>query len=77
MHYWRVDPTLNLTGKVRIIDIEDFDANPCSGTHTTTTGEAGPFALVDHRWRPAMSCHELVVRRQAAWTYWYGEVAVN
>lgn len=49
-HYpnWRVDPDLNLSGKVRVIVIAGIDANPCSGSHVSTTGDIGPYTVKDH-----------------------------
>jgi len=42
---WRVDSTLGLKGKVRVVLIgDDWDANPCSGTHVKSTGEIGAFS---------------------------------
>ena len=44
--HWRVDPSLVLGGRVRVIEIgEDIDANPCSGTHVTNLSEIGEFTI--------------------------------
>lgn len=32
-------------GKLRIIEIEDFDLQPCGGTHATRTGQVGPVMV--------------------------------
>lgn len=45
---WRVDPDLELNGRVRVIVIRNVDANPCSGTHVNSTGEIGSFAILGH-----------------------------
>jgi Ser-tRNA(Ala) deacylase AlaX len=37
--YFRVNPDLHLKGKIRVISIENFDANPCSGTHLSSLSE--------------------------------------
>ena len=42
---FRIDPKLNLKGKVRIVTIDGFDANPCGGTHVKTLGEIGRIML--------------------------------
>jgi Ser-tRNA(Ala) deacylase AlaX len=39
---FRVDPSLQLQGKVRIIVVDGFDANPCGGTHVRSLKEIGP-----------------------------------
>jgi alanyl-tRNA synthetase len=38
-------------GPIRIVEIPDFDTNPCGGTHVTHTGEIGLIKVVglDHR----------------------------
>jgi len=35
----RREPTIH--GPIRLIDIQDFDLNPCGGTHVSRTGEVG------------------------------------
>lgn len=70
--YWRVDPTLALSGKIRVVDIPDLDCNPCSGTHCRTTSEIGPYSLNEIRWRADKDCFELLATRETAWLYWYG-----
>lgn len=32
-------------GKVRVVEIEGFDAQVCGGTHVHTTGKVGPFSI--------------------------------
>ncbi len=36
------------SGKIRVIEIEDFDFSPCGGTHCNRTGEVGPIKIL--RW---------------------------
>jgi misacylated tRNA(Ala) deacylase len=33
-------------GRVRVVEIEGFDAQACGGTHVGTTSEVGRFAIV-------------------------------
>jgi misacylated tRNA(Ala) deacylase len=33
-------------GRVRVVEIEGFDAQACGGTHVATTSEVGRFAIV-------------------------------
>lgn len=42
---FRVDPDMNLKGKIRVVIIQNFDANPCSGTHLASLGEIGDFQI--------------------------------
>lgn len=42
---WRVDPDLGLSGRIRVINIEGVDQNPCSGTHAISTGVLGTFKV--------------------------------
>ena len=60
---WRVEPDLNLRGKVRVIRIgTDIDANPCSGTHVGSTGQVGGFELVSWTEGHSGEAHSLTVR---------------
>jgi alanyl-tRNA synthetase len=59
---WRVDSTLGLKGKVRVVLIgEDWDANPCSGTHVKSTGEIGAFSAGTVRRNNERQCWEFPV----------------
>jgi misacylated tRNA(Ala) deacylase len=42
---FRVDSNLNLKGKVRVVVINDFDANPCGGTHVKSLKEIGKINI--------------------------------
>ncbi|MEH2004981.1 alanyl-tRNA editing protein [Nostoc sp.] len=42
---FRINSNLNLKGKVRIIIIDNYDANPCSGTHVKSLGEVGSLTI--------------------------------
>jgi Ser-tRNA(Ala) deacylase AlaX len=67
---WRIDPGLSLSGKIRVVLIGDFDANPCSGSHVASTAEIGPFEMVGHR-DCGGGLHTLHMRKLDAWTYWF------
>ncbi len=72
--HWRVDPALELIGKVRVIEIAGgIDANPCSGTHCSNTSEIGPYSLGPLQRRVDGTCFELIAVREETWQYWYGE----
>lgn len=43
--YFRVDPDLNLSGRVRVVHIFGLDANPCSGSHAADIAEIGDFGI--------------------------------
>jgi alanyl-tRNA synthetase len=38
----------DLTGRVRIVEIEDYDWSLCCGTHVERTGEIGPIKILRH-----------------------------
>jgi Ser-tRNA(Ala) deacylase AlaX len=42
---FRVDSDLKLKGKVRVIVIDGFDANPCGGTHVKSLTEVGNIEI--------------------------------
>lgn len=42
---FRVDSDLNLKGKIRVIVIKGFDANPCGGTHVKSLSEIGKIKI--------------------------------
>lgn len=67
---WRIDPELALGGRIRVINIDGVDANPCSGSHVADTGAIGPFAMLQHR-IDGLGVNRLTLRRQDAWSYWY------
>lgn len=67
---WRVDPDLQLSGRIRVIVIEGIDANPCSGSHVSSTADIGPYALAGHTVH-AKGFNILRLEKLEAWTYWY------
>jgi Ser-tRNA(Ala) deacylase AlaX len=68
--HWRVDPDLALSGKIRVIHIENLDSNPCSGSHVGSTAEIGPFAMVGHR-VDGVGNNVVSLTIKDAWSYWY------
>jgi Ser-tRNA(Ala) deacylase AlaX len=67
---WRIDPGLNLSGRIRIIVIEGMDANPCSGSHVGSTAEIGPYAMLGHS-ADKSGRNILRLKKLECWTYWY------
>jgi misacylated tRNA(Ala) deacylase len=39
----RIDPDLRLNGRVRVVNIEGIDTNPCSGSHVSDIAQIGVF----------------------------------
>lgn len=37
--------------EIRIVEIGDYDAQPCSGTHVANTGDVGRFRILSHELR--------------------------
>lgn len=69
---WRVDTTLGLKGKIRVILIgQNWDANPCSGTHISNTQEISAFAIGKIIWNSQRNCWELPVERTDSWRSWH------
>jgi misacylated tRNA(Ala) deacylase len=66
---WRVDPDLNLSGKIRVINIEGIDVNPCSGSHVGSTDAIGPYGVEGHNTDSA-GVHRLLLKRFDCWMYW-------
>ncbi len=38
----------NIKGKIRIVEVEDFDISACGGFHVKRTGEVGCIKIIDH-----------------------------
>ena len=66
---WRVDPDLNLSGKIRVINIVGVDVNPCSGSHTRTTADIGPYGITGHK-LDRTGINRLFLERLECWMYW-------
>lgn len=69
--YFRQSPDLSLRGRIRLIHIEGLDANPCSGTHTSSTAAIGPFSVLDLRKEEVAGRFTLTLRLESCWKYWY------
>lgn len=73
---WRIDSGLGLTGRIRVVEIEGIDANPCSGSHVTSTAEVGPYEVF--RWsQSGESLVQIHARRTPCWMYWFSEGQVR
>jgi alanyl-tRNA synthetase len=67
---WRIDPDLNLSGKIRVVVIEGVDANPCSGSHVASSAQIGPYELVDHSANDG-NFNRIRINKSDVWTYWF------
>lgn len=63
-----------LSGRIRLVVIDDLDANPCSGCHYDTTN-VGPFELVPFLDAGQPTKFSARLRCTSAWRYWYAERA--
>jgi len=67
----RASNPAGLRGKVRLVCIDGFDVNPCSGLHFDNT-KIGPYAIkADHCSRGV--CH-LTLQLLNNWQYWFGDI---
>ncbi len=67
---FRNDSKANLSGKVRLVVVEDFDANCCSGTHWHSSN-VGAYAMNPSVPEDATGIARLEFILQDSWTYWY------
>ena len=66
------------TGKIRIIEVEDFDLSACGGTHCRTTGEVGLIKVTKWEKRGEKIRLEFICGRRAWKDYfWKNEVIKN
>jgi alanyl-tRNA synthetase len=66
------------TGKIRIIEVEDFDLSACGGTHCRTTGEVGLIKITKWEKRGEKTRLEFICGRRAWKDYfWKNEVIKN
>lgn len=61
-----------LKGKVRVVVIEDIDANPCSGLHHSSS-DIGPYELSHTLSEDGSGQVEFVLRLTPTWMYWFGD----
>ncbi|MCK1504529.1 hypothetical protein [Bradyrhizobium sp. 18] len=65
---FRMSDRYALSGRVRLVCVEDFDVNPCSGLHHVSS-DIGPYALDRHA---APGGFTLRIQLTNAWNYWHG-----
>jgi len=66
------------TGKIRIIEVEDFDLSACGGTHCRVTGEVGMIKITKWEKRGEKIRLEFICGRRARKDYfWKNEVIKN
>ncbi len=63
----RRPPTV--VGPVRIVDIADFDVNPCGGTHVARTGEIGLVKIIRLEYRGDETRVEFLCGKRALYDY--------
>lgn len=68
---FRLSARHQLSGRLRLIVIENLDANPCSGTHFDTTG-VGPYEMIRQTRGYATNQFAVCLRLTNSWMYWYG-----
>jgi alanyl-tRNA synthetase len=56
-------------GRIRVIEIEDFDWSPCGGTHAARTGQIGLIAIKSYERAKKMTRVEFVCGRRALSEY--------
>jgi len=56
-------------GRIRLVEVEDFDLNPCGGTHVTRSGEIGLLKIVRLDYRGDETRVEFLCGGRALWDY--------
>lgn len=72
---FRVSDRHSFKGRIRVILVDGFDANPCSGLHHSDT-DIGPYALSDVTAAVDTTGAEelrLKITLTKTWMYWYGD----
>ena len=67
---FRSDSKATLSGKVRVVVVEGFDANCCSGTHWHSSN-VGPYEMKVVPVDESDTVVRLEFRLTDAWMYWY------
>lgn len=67
---FRSDSKAVLSGKVRVVVIDNFDANCCSGTHWSSSN-VGPYEMKVVSGETIDAPVRLELRLRGAWMYWY------
>ena len=65
------------TGKIRIIEVEDFDLSACGGTHCTATGEVGMIKITKWEKRGEKIRLEFICGRRAWKDYFWKNEAIK
>lgn len=68
---FRVSDKNAFRGKVRLVCIEDFDVNPCSGLHHSSSN-IGPYEMHVSK-STEKSVFDVSINLVPTWTYWYGD----
>ena len=69
---FRNDSQASLSGKVRVVVIEDYDANCCSGTHWMSTN-VGPYSMSSQIMEEPEGPVRIAFQLAESWMYWFGE----
>ena len=71
---FRANPSVQLSGKVRVIEIYGVDANCCSGTHWTSSN-VGPYSMT-YSEKKANTQTVITIQLELlnAWSYWYRDM---
>jgi Ser-tRNA(Ala) deacylase AlaX len=68
---FRISDRYHLSGRVRLVVIENIDVNPCSGTHADTTG-IGCYEMFRQLDGKKPNRFSLRLRPTDSWMYWLG-----
>jgi len=68
---FRLSDRYQLSGRLRVVHIDQTDANPCSGTHVATTG-VGPYEMIRETKDYGINQLAIRLRLTNCWMYWYG-----
>ena len=71
-HLFRVSDRHAFRGKVRLICIEGFDVNPCSGLHHSDSN-IGPYEMRADLASGSSGKFEVRLNLSPCWMYWYGD----
>lgn len=69
---FRVSDRHAFKGKVRLVVIDGFDANPCAGLHHETSN-IGPYEMINESTGLANGEFTVRLRLSPTWMYWFGD----